>query len=369
MKLHLLLFLFLPFIGLTQGNDSLSTFLIQLSPESCKETVDHKSVFKEKVDEKKSIRIIESNGIPTHLTGEFPNSGNPNTIAPVKAKYTIPLNPEPAEKITMGMGSSFGVLFSGVELDPYTNEFFQSSKGTNREWNITTLTSTVNLGLDCNNGHVQPNGKYHYHGTPNAYLAELGAQSNTMIKVGYAADGFPIYYKYGYNEDGTVEELQSGYMLKLGQRPGDGELVPDGYYDGTYFQDYEYVEGVSELDECNGRWGKTPESENEYYYVITDNFPSSPICFTGTPSDDFKIGGGMPGRNEGPRGADGPGGRPEPADIMRHMDTNNDNQISKEEARGPLVEHFDHLDVDHNGFLTIEELKNAGPPQGQPGRR
>ena len=68
--------------------------------------------------------------------------------------------------------------------------------------------------------------------------------------------GFPIYYKYGYNEDGKLMEYSSGYALKQGERPGDGKTAPNGKYDGTYFQDYEYIEELSELDECNGRWGE-----------------------------------------------------------------------------------------------------------------
>lgn len=177
-------------------------------------------------------------------------------------------------------------------MDPYTAEFFQtSSGGFNREWNITTLTSSYNLGLDCNNAHVQPTGKYHYHGTPSAYVAELGIDGSKMVKVGYAADGFPIYYKYVFDENGNdIIAMESGYQLKDGSRPGNGDTAPDGCYDGTYFQDYEYVEGKTELDECNGMFGITPDApDREYFYVITDNFPSLPLCFSGSPNNSFKF--------------------------------------------------------------------------------
>ena len=46
------------------------------------------------------------------------------------------------------MGYTFGVLFSGVTIDPFTAEFFIENGQQNRDWNITTLTNAVNLGLD-----------------------------------------------------------------------------------------------------------------------------------------------------------------------------------------------------------------------------
>ncbi|MCR9171327.1 MAG: YHYH protein [bacterium] len=350
-----------------QYQSDTSTFRIFLSPESCQTEPKHEHVYEEEIDEQRGVRIITANGIPQHKTGAFPNQGNPNTIQPHKVTYEIPLHPTPADDFISAQGIRMGVLFSGVELDPFTGEFFRGSGGTNYKWNITTLTSTVDLGLDCNNGHVQPNGKYHYHGTPSAYLDEIQADGSEMIKVGYAADGYPIYYKWGYNESGEITAYESGYRLKEGERPGDGKAAPDGEYDGTYFQDYEYVEGTSELDPCNGRFGKTLESDNEYYYVITDNFPSTPICFKGGPSEDFKNGPltvvGMNGRQNTsgppprmPRGGD----RPDPKELMKMMDTNGDGKIERSEARGPLQNDFDRVDQNKDGFLTLEELKPPG---------
>ena len=44
-------------------------------------------------------RIIESNGIPNHKVGKFPNSGNPHSIKPQKYYFKIPLNPQIAKNI------------------------------------------------------------------------------------------------------------------------------------------------------------------------------------------------------------------------------------------------------------------------------
>lgn len=283
----------------TSSNDldctsTASVFTINLDPTTCSVDIQSElgtaSQYNETVSG--STRSISINGIANHLVGEFPNSGNPNTIGTASQNFTMTIHPELANSITYGQGYTFGVLFSGVAVDPYTAEFFVGSTGaTNMEWNITTLQSTRSLGLDCNNAHVQPTGRYHYHGTPSNYLDALNADGSQMVKIGYAGDGFPIYYKYGYADDGTtILEMESGYQLKTEPRGGDGISAPDGCPDGYYFNDYEYVEGISELDACNGRFGKTPESDSEYYYVITDNFPSSPLCFSGTPDQSFHFG-------------------------------------------------------------------------------
>lgn len=268
-----------------------SVFTINLNPAECNIDIQSQlstsSIYSETISG--TTRTITINGIASHNVGVFPNMGNPNTISESSETYTMTTNPQPATNSISGQGYTTAVLFSGVAVDPFTAEFFMGSSGVNMNWNITTLQSTTSLGLDCNNAHVQPTGRYHYHGTPSAYLESLGMiDGSQMLKVGYAADGFPVYYKYGYATDGlTMESYQSGYQLKTVERGGDGNSAPDGCPDGYYFQDYEYVNGTSELDACNGKFGKTPESDNEYYYVITDNFPSVPICFSGIPDDSF----------------------------------------------------------------------------------
>ncbi|MCB9270229.1 MAG: YHYH protein [Lewinellaceae bacterium] len=85
-------------------------------------------------------------------------------------------------------------------------------------------------------------------------------------------------------------KFSSSYRLKSGERPGDGITAPCGNYSGIYTADYEYVSGLGDLDECNGRTGVTPEyPEGTYYYVITDIYPFISRCLTGTPSNDFKL--------------------------------------------------------------------------------
>lgn len=65
------------------------------------------------------------------------------------------------------------------------------------------------------------------------------------------------------------------------------------------------------------------------------------------------------GRGNDRRGRKGP---PSPEKILTEMDTNNDNQVSKSEANGPLARDFDRLDTDSNGVLTLEELSKLKRP-------
>ncbi|MEO1438336.1 MAG: YHYH protein [Bacteroidota bacterium] len=133
-----------------------NTFKINLNPADCAVDIESKlrtqSQYTETIDPNAGTRNIQINGVANHEVGQFPTRGNPNTIRVNAASYTIPLNPTLANKKTHGQGWDTGVFFSGVGLEPFTAEFFVGSNGTiNREWNITTLTDTENLGLDCNN--------------------------------------------------------------------------------------------------------------------------------------------------------------------------------------------------------------------------
>ncbi len=248
---------------------------------------------------------ITANNIPNHTVGLFGNvsgSLNPNAITAQNSTYNITTTPVAASSFTSLLGTtgpdySFGILLNGVELDPVAAEPFPHSNlgfmdpNVNWEWNLEALN--VEIGLDCNYAHVQPTGKYHYHGTPTGYLTNT--TTNQMTLIGYAADGFPIYYKYAYetatDSSSPIITMTSSYQLKSGERPGNGVTAPCGTYDGGYSADYEFVSGLGTLDEANGRTGVTPEyPDGTYYYIITDEFPSIPRYFRGTPSNDFKIG-------------------------------------------------------------------------------
>jgi len=283
------------FTTLSEGQD---VFAIQLNPEDCTIDIQSKlgvnSSYSEAISG--STRTITINDIPNHNVGTFPTSanrriGNPNSISVQSNSYSMTIEPALANATTNASGWVNGVLFSGVGIEVYTAESFTGFTGiTNRQWNRNALQSVDDLGLDCNNAHVQPGGQYHYHGLPSAYGASLQVDGTEMVKIGYAADGFPFYYRYYTNDNGNIVEASSSYALKSGDRGGDAVNAPSGAFDGEYFQDYEFQSGLGDLDECNGRFGPTPDAPNgEYYYVVTTNFPSFPLCFSGTPDNSFSF--------------------------------------------------------------------------------
>ena len=253
------------------------------------------------------LRILESNGIPEHRVGAFPNRGNPHSIEFQRYHFEIPANPKAADEVTSlhsGAGlygppnRPFGVARNGVLFDPGTAEYWQGNR--EADWNYEAIGGAVPLGLDVNMAHVQPNGAYHYHGLPTSYLRSLGlSQEQHSPQVGWAADGFPIYALFGYEDpmdpNSPIVELTSSFQLKSGSRP-DGRAGPGGKYDGAFVRDYEYVAESGTLDECNGRFCVTPEfPDGTYAYFLTSQWPVVPRNFRGTPVNLRGPGGGPPG--------------------------------------------------------------------------
>jgi len=234
-------------------------------------------------------RIISANGLPDHQPGDFPRPGNPNSISAQNYNFHLPAHPEVAAHPTPAGHSLFGVALNGVPFDPGTAEFW--NRDPRSGWNYEAKSGFINLGLDEHNGHVQPTGVYHYHGLPTGLVLRLSHDSSRtaqILMLGYAADGFPIYTSYGYalanDPRSGLKKMHSSYRLKTGTRPNG----PGGNYDGTFTADFEYVKGNGDLDECNGRFGVTPEfPQGIYHYYITDEFPWISRMWRGTPDPTF----------------------------------------------------------------------------------
>ena len=255
-----------------------------------------------------SDRILNGNGIPNHNVGIFPNSGNPNTISEQTVNERFTLCPIIVFESGMEFGGparAIAYALNSVKFDPATagrcnDQGVCSLARGQGNWSIEALGhDTFDFGDDINHAHVQPTGEYHYHGMPELLLEFLGDNQGITI-VGWASDGFPIYARYGYSnaEDSSsqVLVLKPSYRLKsepdasrpailtsLVGGPGQEQTNPNTAIPmGIFTQDYEYVEGLGDLDQCNGRYGVTPEfPEGIYYYVVTDDFPFFTRCLKG----------------------------------------------------------------------------------------
>ncbi|MFM7187232.1 MAG: YHYH protein [Armatimonadota bacterium] len=258
---------------------------------------------------KDGIRTIQSNGIPDHIPGQFPNRGNPNSIRPVSHTYMVPVKPTVATTNGTGRGALFGVAINGIPFDPGTAEVWNNDF----RFHYEALSGQLGgrLGTDESLAHVQPDGSYHYHGLPYALLKRL-QYDKKMALVGWAADGYPIYAQYAYKKPSDPKsglvKLKSSYRLRTGNRT-DG---PSGPFDGSFASDFAYDRTFGDLDEHNGRTGVTPEyPKGTYYYVLTETFPFVPRSFKGIPDRSFfrmPPGGGPGGLRGGGGLTPGPGG-------------------------------------------------------------
>jgi hypothetical protein len=289
-------------------------------------------------------RVITSNGVADHLVGAFPNRGNPNRIQEQRYRFELPAHPEPAADITWlhrpaaeGRGAPnmpFGMALNGILFDPGTAEFWNGDRAAG--WNYEALGGAVPLGLDEQHAHVQPNGAYHYHGLSHVVMDQLSLKATDHSPlIGWAADGFPIYALRGYRDVNDaaagMKTLTSSYRLKQGDRPRPPR-GPGGRYDGAFVQDYEYVAGSGDLDECNGRFGPTPEFPGgTYAYFLTMEWPVVPRAFRGTPIAMRAPGG--PGG--GPGGPGVPGFGPPPGGPGMGPPPEGESGRPKGRRRGP----------------------------------
>ncbi|WP_081979182.1 YHYH protein [Lacinutrix jangbogonensis] len=299
------------------GDNNITEFMNGTDPYSLNtdvDTCDPSAIFANETTNAVCFDIVDhvrkcyTNNIPAHQYGPF---GGMNTIAGQDFEYSMCLYPELTTTATeiiedpssqgCGGGTIFGVSDQGVNYSPFARLYWvnPNTQEENLDWHV---EADFTLNMDLNGGHVNNVSRYHYHNIPTDYFNnDLNIDGSTHSPLlGYAADGFPIYYKYLYSDpndvNSNVSSFNSSFQLKSGSRPGDGITAPNGIYDGNYVEDYDYNNAISELDECGGRFGVTPDyPEGTYYYVLTDNWPYIPRCMKGMYVDNsFKIGPNCP---------------------------------------------------------------------------
>ncbi|WP_296636830.1 sulfatase-like hydrolase/transferase [Polaribacter sp.] len=255
-------------------------------------------------------RVVYSNNYPNHNFSYV----SPRIPEQYYRTYKFDLNPTLSGTTTSLIRTNgrpvnfFGISLNGVYMmpAPATPFIFEDLNTGQYNWDW-VFEPTTNIGdgrdfvaLDCASAHVNPNSGYHYHGNMFGYVEVLKPGISTLetppvelLQVGWASDGFPILYRFGPDKEGNIKEMFPSFQLKSGLRPGDGISAPCGPYSGKYTNDFGYVAGKGDLDECNGIEASvtltTAQGEEtfEYYYVVTQDFPQISRCMKGNFNDSF----------------------------------------------------------------------------------
>lgn len=256
-----------------------------------------------------SLKITSSNNQCSFVSNSIANHDFNNTSADfdtdveeINLQFYVSQDPQLASiTIALSETTSNAIFLNGIVLALHPigcyrpdNEFAGSDGnayvdcGDNAAWYIDALGLYDNYGADQHNGLTYTSGQYHYHGGPNA-LFDAAPESEGSPVIGFAADGFPIYGSYFFDEDEQqLRKAISGYSLKEGIRQPINGLNPaddsenSDEYDGTYLADWEFTDG-GDLDECNGM-----TIDQQYGYYVTDTYPWVMACFSGTPNSSFK---------------------------------------------------------------------------------
>ncbi len=252
---------------------------------------------------------INCSGVPAYVTGPY-DAGNRATATNRRYLYKLPLAPQPqtAPRTATGLGH-IGVFINGVPIYNYQDAQTYNNQGI---WHRNAV-KFENDGFDCARGHPSAvfngppgsgppvAGNYHHHQNPSAFNAAtvpLSTVCNVYLAdglyvpdstqhgplIGFAFDGYPVYGGYGYatpTAAGAIKRMTPGYRLRaITARTtlANGTQLPASQYGptlatsalGYYGEDYEYVAGIGDLDEHNGRFCVTPDyPAGTYAYFAT----------------------------------------------------------------------------------------------------
>ena len=199
--------------------------------------------------------VITSNGLPDHEVLEAYGlmDGTTTAVTTYDMSVTVPLTPVYQDATTAtGMGTIGGIISGAVIFNPYEGD--GTSVAVDNNFDVDGVPF-----LDSCNGHPLPSGdNYHYHGVPYCITDTLDTAGEHSKLLGVLLDGFPVYGAQG--SDGTEP---------------------------------------TDLDECSGHAGVTPEfPDGIYHYHLTESAPYSIDCYHGEAADSGDGGppdGGPPG--------------------------------------------------------------------------
>ncbi|MEM7218201.1 MAG: YHYH protein [Pseudomonadota bacterium] len=228
--------------------------------------------------------LFTTNAIPNHDFND--RDGFATDVSEQDDVYEVTTAPTMAAATTdLTLTYDDAIMLNGVKVDLLAAGCFGVGNGRtgcnniDQPWRYDPAFPSSGFRIDSHNAHTQNDGTYHYHGRPNALFYPDTAIESPVV--GFAADGFPIFGTY-FDDGGTVRRATSSYQLRAGMRPT-GADDPGGSYDGTFRDDYEYVAGSGDLDECNGM-----TVDGVYGYYVTEGFPYILACFKGSPDLSFR---------------------------------------------------------------------------------
>ncbi|MBI2079269.1 YHYH protein [Candidatus Micrarchaeota archaeon] len=179
---------------------------------------------------------VESNGMPPHETGEFPNPANPNTIKQQNYKFKFALKPVLASKNTKLPMGPVGIAFNGVPIyNPYNAEGADAVK--------------AEIFDQCE-GHPDPQGRYHYHQLSDCIE---GSKEKIHTAIGLSFDGFVIY---GLTDSSDLDECNGHADKERGYHYHATTTFP--YIMGCYSG----VPEASDFDQNTGKLPPPPQNGN-----------------------------------------------------------------------------------------------------------
>lgn len=214
---------------------------------------------------------VKTSGVPNYYVDGVTH----NNASDLHATWQIPRIPSPSSSPAGIMGGQMGLMLDGsVFFHPGDAQSYLNAGIWNR-----LAYFFEGVDMDPSNGHSTPTNVYHHH-FDNLKLHNWDATIHSPI-VAYAWDGYPVYGPYGYaNADGTggIKRMETSYRTKSYTTRTSGPNVDATYPIGCFIEDWEYVSGLGDLDEHNGRFCKTPEyPDGTYAYFTTVDASLHPI--------------------------------------------------------------------------------------------
>ncbi|MFZ1686347.1 MAG: YHYH protein [Flavobacteriales bacterium] len=218
-------------------------------------------------------------GIPGYSIG--PWSGNPNDAGDQDWEFKITLAPvqNTGTPVNTPLGH-IGVWANGVTI---FNPRDAMSYNMQNIWHQNAYFFEGD-GFDACLGHPNQQMEYHTHINPTCLYDDTDSTQHSPI-IGFAFDGFPIYGAFAFantNGTGGITRMKTSYRERS---ITDRTTLPDGtllnvnqygpainaqYPMGAYIEDHEFVTGLGDLDEHNGRFCITPDyPAGIYAYFVT----------------------------------------------------------------------------------------------------